>query len=254
MKALVFFSGGISSYCAARLAVEKYGAESTVLLFTDTKTEDEDLYRFIREASEKLGARLEWVSEGRDVWQVFNDIRFIGNSRLDPCSRILKREPAHQWIHEHAKPDTKMVFGFDEFEVNRTHAVKRNYLPWECEFPLLDKVISYSEKRQMLIDDGLTIPRLYELGFAHNNCGGFCVKAGQAHFANLYRQMPQRYEYHAEKEQELMAKGINHKGIIRMTRSGERVYVTLKDFKQFITGDMFDVNDVRGCGCFSETS
>ncbi len=53
--------------------------------------------------------------------------------------------------------------------------------------------------------EGIAPPRLYAMGFPHNNCGGFCVKAGQAHFALLLRTMPERYAYHEAKENELRA-------------------------------------------------
>lgn len=47
MKHVVFFSGGACSYCTAKRVIENVGKENVVLLFTDTKIEDEDLYRFI---------------------------------------------------------------------------------------------------------------------------------------------------------------------------------------------------------------
>jgi len=40
------FSGGITSWAAAKRVAAEHGADNTLLLFTDTKMEDEDLYRF----------------------------------------------------------------------------------------------------------------------------------------------------------------------------------------------------------------
>ena len=50
---------------------------------------------------------------------------------------------------------------------------------------------------------GIAVPQLYELGLPHNNCGGGCVKAGQAHFAHLLRVHPCRFEEWEQREQEL---------------------------------------------------
>src|SRR5689334_14206991 len=50
-QAVVMFSGGAGSWGAAKRTVERYGAENTRLLFTDTLIEDEDLYRFLIEGS-----------------------------------------------------------------------------------------------------------------------------------------------------------------------------------------------------------
>ena len=248
---VVFFSGGISSYCAAKLTIETCGSKNVTLLFTDTLTEDEDLYRFIRDAAHKFQCRFVWLKEGRDVWQVFNDIKFIGNTRFDPCSRILKREIARAWINENAQ-QAVLVFGFDEFEKNRAERVSKAYAPQLCEFPLIENIISYSAKIDLVLRGGIQLPRLYKLGFSHNNCGGFCVKAGQAHFANLYRTMPERYNYHAGKEREMINKGVKHKGIIRVEHQGVKSYLPLDEFVRHIESGLFDENDTRGCDCFAE--
>ena len=54
----------------------------------------------------------------------------------------------------------------------------------------------YRDKAQLLNEAqsaGLVVPRLYRLGFAHNNCGGECVKGGQAQWIRLLRIFPDRY-------------------------------------------------------------
>lgn len=46
MQHVVMYSGGIGSWAAAKQVVQQAGAENMVLLWADTKIEDEDLYRF----------------------------------------------------------------------------------------------------------------------------------------------------------------------------------------------------------------
>lgn len=251
-KVIVFYSGGISSFVAAKLAIEKYGTEKTELVFTDTKTEDEDLYRFLKESADALSAKLKVLADGRDVWQVFSDVRFVGNSKVDPCSQYLKRKVAKKYVNETCDESALLVFGIDEFETHRIPAIEKNYLPRRCWFPLTETIIGYSQRFEILRRLNIRPPRLYELGFSHNNCGGFCVKAGQAHFANLYRTMPERYNYHAQKELAAIKSGINHKGIIRVTNNNQKRYMTLEEFKEHIESSLFDAHDVRGCGCFYE--
>jgi 3'-phosphoadenosine 5'-phosphosulfate sulfotransferase (PAPS reductase)/FAD synthetase len=55
MKHIIFYSGGIGSYFAAKRVLEKHRPEDVILLFTDTLIEDKDLYRFLDETSKKLG-------------------------------------------------------------------------------------------------------------------------------------------------------------------------------------------------------
>ena len=50
-------------------------------------------------------------------------------------------------------------------------------------------------------------PRLYLLGFPHNNCGGACVRQGRAEWERLYKCFPERYQAREEWESEQRAKG-----------------------------------------------
>ncbi|MEK5358187.1 hypothetical protein [Paenibacillus sp. FSL L8-0709] len=43
-------------------------------------------------------------------------------------------------------------------------------------------------------------PRLYDLGFTHNNCAGRCVKAGQKHFRTLRETRPEVFYKLLEQE------------------------------------------------------
>lgn len=252
MKAVAFFSGGVSSYLAAKRACQKYGHENVTLLFTDTLIEDEDLHRFMNDAQTVLKADLVKIADGRDPWQLFDDKRFVANSRVSICSIELKVKPAQKWVKENCAPDAILVFGIDEFETHRTPAIVKNWSPYKCEFPLIENPTSYRERERELESDGLKKPRIYEMGFAHNNCGGFCVKAGQQHFANLYRTMPERYAYHARKERAAIESGINHQRIIRSMSDGVTRYIPLDEYAKTIESGLFDEFDTRGCGCFSE--
>ena len=97
---VVFYSGGISSWATAKRVAKKHGTKNLKMLFTDTLIEDKDLYRFLDESAENVGGELIKIADVRTPWQVFKDVRLVGNSRLDPCSRILKRELATKWVKE----------------------------------------------------------------------------------------------------------------------------------------------------------
>src|SRR4029077_5334540 len=103
------------------------------------------------------------------------------------CSRILKRDPADAWLAEHCVPATTTVYiGIDWTEAHRFDSgagrgARNRYarLGWRCEAPLCEP--PYLTKQDLFVAlraAGIRRPRLYDEGFAHNNCGGFCVKAG----------------------------------------------------------------------------
>lgn len=243
---VVSFSGGVGSYMAAKRA-----PADAVLLFADTLIEDEDLYRFLDDASERLGRPITRVADGRNPWEVFRDVRFIGNSRVDPCSRMLKRELLRRWIKEHCDPKTTTVYlGIDWTEMHRMAGAAKRWAPWKVEAPMCDR--PYLSKPQMLDElraDGLEVPRLYKLGAVHNNCGGFCIKAGHAQFAWLLREMPERYRWHEEQEEALRAE-LGDVAVLRDRRGGEVRPLTMRALRERIeAGGQIDLLDWGGCGC-----
>ncbi|MBR8661144.1 hypothetical protein [Brevibacillus sp. NL20B1] len=253
MKHIVMYSGGIGSWAAAKRVVQRYGKENVILLFTDTLIEDEDLYRFLDETAAEMGCEFVRIADGRTPWEVFRDVRFIGNSRVAPCSHKLKQEVSRKWIEEHFKPDECVIYlGIDWTEAHRIAAPKKNWLPYRVEFPMAEE--PYVTKEEMLAEleaIGIRRPRLYEMGFAHNNCGGFCVRAGQGHFANLLNKMPERFAEHEAKEEEMRQFLGKDVSILKRTVKGEKQTYTLRQLREDIERDQqIDMFDIGGCGCF----
>jgi hypothetical protein len=246
------FSGGIGSYAAARRVVDRYGPNDVVLLFADTRIEDEDLYRFVDEAASDLGLELVRVVDGRTIWDVFRDERYLGNSRVDPCSKLLKRVPLRKWLETNRDPaDTVVYLGIDWSESARFDGARSRWLPWTVEAPLCEK--PYLEKRDAIAELGLRgirPPRLYELGFPHNNCGGGCVKAGQAQFARLLREFPERFAEWETNEESIRRELDKDVAILRDERGGTTKPLTLAKLRARIEADQtIDVFDWGGCGC-----
>lgn len=255
MKHVVMFSGGIGSWMTAKRVADLYGTDDLTLLFADTKMEDEDLYRFLEESAANVGGTLVKVAEGRDPWEVFFDVKFLGNSRIDPCSRVLKRQFLRKYIDENYDPeDTVIYIGIDWTEQHRMERAAGFWEPWKvvapmCERPLLSK-------KDMIIQlelEGIKPPELYQYGFPHNNCGGFCIKAGQAQFRLLLKVYPERYCYHEQQEQKIRKKLGKDISILKDRRGGKVKPLTLKDFRERLdkSPNLFDENEWGGCGCFS---
>lgn len=256
MKHVVMFSGGIGSWAAAKRVAAKHGVADMTLLFADTRMEDKDLYRFLREAAVNIGAPLVRIAEGRNPWNVFFDERMLGNSQKDPCSRILKRELKDKWLKDNFDPtNTTVHVGIDWSESHRYVRLRDKRLAdggWKYEAPLCDApYLSKSEMLANLEAEGIRIPKLYRLGFSHNNCGGFCIKAGHGHYANLLRTMPKLYAKHEGLEQGIRAY-LNKNVSILTDRSGDgkKKALTLKDFRIRVEGGaQIDMDDQGGCGC-----
>lgn len=252
---VVMFSGGIASWAAARRVAEAHGTDDLVLLFTDTKTEDPDLYRFLDDAAADVGGQLVKLADGRDIWQVFRDSRFLGNTRADPCSRILKRQLARRWVEANCDPDTTTVYlGIDWTETHRLPRSVAAWLPFRVEAPMCDR--PYRMRTELMAElegRGIRPPRLYDLGFAHNNCGGGCVKAGRGQFAQLLAVLPDRYaEWEAGEESVRQHLGADV-AILRDRRGGETKPLTLRAMREAIqAGETVPMDEIGGCACFEE--
>jgi hypothetical protein len=255
---VIMFSGGIGSWGAARRVRERHPDAPITLLFADTLIEDPDLYRFLDEAAEDVGGDLIRIAEGRTPWEVFRDVRFLGNSRVDPCSRILKREVCDQWMDANADRATTTIYlGIDWTEDHRLTGVqgRMGKLGWpRIEAPLCDE--PYVLKARLMDDlreRGIEPPRLYALGFPHNNCGGFCIKAGHAHFDLLRRALPDVYEA-SEAQEESLRDLLGDVSVLKDRRGGESTPMSLREFRERMEagGLQLDLFDWGGCGCFME--
>jgi hypothetical protein len=248
---VVMFSGGIGSWATAKRVASQHGTQDMVLLFADTLIEDEDLYRFIDEAARNIGVPLTKIADGRTPWDVMRDERIIGNSRIDPCSKILKRKLLDKWRDENCTvEDTVVYIGIDWSEVHRLHTVRSRTQPWRYEAPLCEPpYLSKPQMLGMLASEGICPPRLYALGFAHNNCGGTCIKAGQAQWALLWRTFPERYKQVEQWEQD-MREHVGEHSILKDRTGGTTKPLTLRAFRERLERQgAFDSTEWGGCGC-----
>jgi hypothetical protein len=247
------FSSGAGSWAAARRVADTHGTDGLVLLFADVKGEDEDNYRFLTDAASDIGAELVTVADGRTVWDVFRDDRFLGNSRLANCSKYLKQIPARQWLDAHCDPaETTVYVGIDWTEMHRLPAIKAAYLPYRAEAPLCRPPYLHRDDifRDMK-ERGLRRPRLYDLGAAHANCGGGCVRAGQGQFAWLLDLMPDRYAEWETNEENLRQHLGKDVSILRDRTGGDATPLTLRELRERAeAGGQLDLFDIGGCGCF----
>ncbi|MEU9925102.1 phosphoadenosine phosphosulfate reductase family protein [Streptomyces griseoluteus] len=274
-KHVVMWSGGITSWATARHVIREHGTANTVLLFADTNAEDETLYEFNEAASAQLGVPITRVADPqeRDPWQVFEDKRWLGNARIAQCSHILKQEPCRRWLTANTDPaDTVLYVGIDWSETHRIPANQAGWAPWTVKYPLTEPPFhDKDELRAEARAAGLPDPRLYQLGFAHNNCGATCVKGGQAQWARLLEVFPERYAKVEAFEQRMRDKLGKDVSILRSRAGGTTKTLTLATLRERIESrkrehpdlfsvldaepdDVIDTQDVGGCGCFTDSA
>lgn len=253
MKHIISYSGGLASFFEAKLSIKKYGKENVELVFCDTKSEDDDLYRFIKDTETYLGKKVIILKDGRDIWECAFQDNFLYNSRVANCTVYLKMKLFNNYIKQYDQDDIVVHIGFDFTE---THRFERSQKHYKCKIEslIMDTQLTKYDMRKQLTKYNIELPFLYRLGFSHNNCGGFCFKAGIGHFKQLYDKLPERYEYHMNKEQELINKIGKDVSILKRVRNGKKINLTLKDLKKEFEENkqlsFMEEFDFGGCNCF----
>jgi hypothetical protein len=255
----VQFSTGIGSAEVA-FRVQDLAAidDRLVLLTADTMVEDEDNWRFAHEVVAKLSPRWEWVviRDGRTPMQVGRDQRCVPNDRMAVCSKILKRQALDRWIKHNCKPDSSIIYlGFDWTEPHRHERAAPLWEPYTIDSPLMrEPYIEKSALLQKYRDSGIEPPRLYSVGFSHANCGGACVRGGQAAWKMLLDWNRGRFlEWENEEEatREYLKKDV---AMLKETKQGKTTPLTLRRFRERLEDQptMFDKEDWGTCGCFMD--
>lgn len=253
---IVSYSGGVGSAITAKMIVDRYGKDNVKLLFADTKVENPDLYRFNADIEKLLDLKIQIIAEGRTPWQIFNDSKFIGNTRIDPCSRILKRDFIRSWLVDNYPFEKPTIWiGIDASETHRLHPVVERNKPYVYRSILVEERIMLTniDKIQWCEKNGIIPSKLYTMGFGHDNCGGFCVKAGLGHFKKLWELLPEVYLQNECEEQLAYANNPSLRPFLRKTINGKIRYLTMKQYREwFLEGSGITEEEsleFGGCGC-----
>lgn len=218
------------------------------------------------DANAYFGGGLAWIADGRTPWEVFADERFLGNSRVAPCAKILKQRLARTWLKANRDPaDTICYVGIDWTEEHRFIGRKGKHgkkgkpglraiqaaLGWRYEAPMCDAPpVAKWQMQAMCRAEGVEPGQSYGDGFGHDNCGAECVKGGVGHWAQVYRVRPLRYLHAERKEQDARAT-LGDVSVLTETVRGVERNLTLVELRHRMErGDKVDIFAVGGCGCF----
>lgn len=224
-KAVVGFSGGVTSAWCAGWALRNFPREDVVLLFHDTQEEHPDTYRFLREMAAALDMPITERSDGRSVTELFRDEGYLGNGQNTFCSRILKAEPGTRYVAELRAQGHRVVkvIGYTATESRRVHRMcgyaERD--GFEPRFPLIEEGITKQACADWVQSMGVCPSAMY-LWSEHANCVG-CVKGGRAYWLAVAEHAPEVFEQRARMEEEF-----GH----HIIRGSNRVHVTLRELVQ----------------------
>lgn len=201
-----WWSGGVTSAVACKIAIDTYGADNCRVIFIDTANEDDDTIRFLNDCEKWYGIKIEKISRiGKDfetIEDVWFDYLSLNVATGAICSSELKREVRKDFQRKNKY--AHQVFGFDIDEKNRAENLTRNYPLSRPLFPLIEFKYTKLKAIEFLEKNDIDIPRMYKLGFRNNNCFKTgCVQGGIGYWKKIQKEFPEKFAKMAQVEHEL---------------------------------------------------
>ena len=203
---ICWWSGGITSAVACKIAIERLGKESCRVIMLDTKNEHKDTYRFLKDCEKWYGLKIEVLASDEyasieDTWLKYNSLN-TANGAI--CSYLLKRRVREKW--EKVNEYSHQVFGFEysKKELNRAKSLKLGHPNTRPIFPLISARLGKVDCINKVIKAGIEVPEAYTLGFQNNNClNTGCVQGGIGYWKKIQKERPEVFDKMAAMEHKL---------------------------------------------------
>lgn len=200
---IAWWSAGVTSAVATKLAMDKYGKENVQPIYFHIDSAHDDNKRFIKECEEWYGKEITVTKAEKynNQFEVILKDKYVNGPGGARCTLVLKKK-VRQKIESNTEFDGQ-VFGFEysKKEINRAIRFKEQYPTAKPLFPLIEKKMTKPECLYYLEQQGIKRPKMYELGYGNNNCIG-CVKGGKGYWNKIRIDFPEFFERmsHAERE------------------------------------------------------
>lgn len=197
-----WFSGGITSAVATKIALQIY--EDVHPVFIETGGHHEDGPRFLRECEKWFGVPIKIIQDTRfkdhiDLCEKLRVTNFVSGAE---CSRTLKKRQRQKFQKEHKI--TGQIFGFeyDKKEINRAIRFKEQNPETNPLFPLIEKKLNKAGCMAIVQKAGIELPAMYRLGYSNANCVG-CVKGGMGYWNRIRYDFPEQFKRMADVEKKI---------------------------------------------------
>jgi len=203
-----WWSGGITSAAACRIAIDMFGLDRCKIIMIDTKNEHPDTYRFLMDCERWYGKKIDTITAIGDQYESIQDV-WIKHKSLNVatgavCSYMLKRKVRERWQKETSFAHQVFGFEFDKKEFNRASSMKLNHGKTKAIFPLLMMGYTKEDCIEIVENAGIEIPLMYRLGFRNNNCFSTgCVQGGIGYWKKMQVDFPDKFEAMARMEHHL---------------------------------------------------
>jgi len=206
---IAWFSCGITSAVACKLAIETLPNVIPVYLYIDSAHDDN--VRFIKDCEKWYGRKIETFMSLKylNQFDVIQRTGYVNGPSGARCTKELKKEVRYM-IEKAFEPDLfspdkpKILhqihgFEFDVKQIKRAIDFSIDFPYTNAIYPLIDNRITKGNAAQIVLDAGIRLPKMYELGYNNNNCIG-CVKGGMGYWNKIRDDFPDHFDRMAKAE------------------------------------------------------
>jgi len=202
---IAWFSAGITSAVACKLALEKY--DDVELFYIHIESAHKDNSRFIADCEKWYGKKINVIRNSKgyeDQFDVIRKTKYINGPTGARCTLELKKNARYEIEATHEASNQVFGFEYSKPEINRAIRFKEQYPNTNPLFPLIDAKLSKDECAGILHTARIELPYMYKLGYNNNNCIG-CVKGGKGYWNKIRQDFPAIYQEMAQVEREIGA-------------------------------------------------
>lgn len=198
---IAWWSGGAASAVTCKLCIDLFGKDRTRIVFIDTRNEDDDTYRFLKDCERWYGIKIETIysSKYENIKDVWMDYLSLNVATGAICSTWLKRRVREEW--QKNNPFSFQAFGFDLDEPKRALGMSMNNPNVKPVYPLLLHGYRKDDCFKILKDAKIELPIAYKMGFHNNNClKTGCVQGGIGYWQKMRDEYPDIFDAMANEE------------------------------------------------------
>lgn len=248
---LAWWSAGITSAVACKLALELY--DNVEIFYIHIDTAHEDNLRFKAECEKWYGKKMHTIksTEFSNQFDVIEKTGAVNTPNGAPCTGKLKKEvrfKLEKQFEYNLFNKIKILnqvwgFEFNKKEVNRAIRHGQQYPNTNPLFPLIEKGLDKDQCAGMLLSAGITLPVMYLLGFSNNNCIG-CVKGGKGYWNLIRKHFPNTFKLMAITERKVGYSCINGTFLDELKPNTGRVKEVMPSCGVLCEVELADVPDV----------
>ena len=169
-------------------------------MYCDTGGEHLSNKQFLKDCENWIGKNITILKNDKyvDHFDVFEKEKYLYGHLGSRCTLELKKKLRIKY----QKPDDIHIFGYTLEEKKRANKFESFNPELFVDWILIDRQLDKKDCLGIIWQQGIKLPKMYDLGYDHNNCIG-CVKGGMGYWNKIRIDFPDHFNRMAKIERKI---------------------------------------------------